>query len=153
MYVNAQADYAVRAVVELADSSQTRPRKLEEIASSQAIPASILPSILIQLRNAGVVRSQRGHNGGYWLALPANRLYLSSVIRAVGGPLVDVRGQAPEEVAYVGAAATLQQVWVALDASLRKVLESVTVADVVAGELPRDTLALIRDGHRTGAVP
>lgn len=143
MYLNAKADYAVRAAVELAGSSRESPRKLDEIAQSQSIPASVLPSILAQLRNAGVIRSQRGYNGGYWLARPADELDLGSVIRAVGGPLVDVRGQAPEEVAYVGSAVALQQVWVALDASLRRVLEQVTIADVANGRLPEDTLALI----------
>lgn len=143
MYLNATADYAVRAAVELASSSRESPRKMDEIAESQSIPASVLPSILAQLRTAGMIRSQRGYNGGYWLARPADELDLASVIRAVGGPLVDVRGQAPEEVAYVGSAVTLQQVWVALDASLRKVLEQVTVADVATGRLPQDTLALI----------
>ena len=137
MYLNAKADYAVRAVVELAGSSQESPRRLDEIAAAQAIPVSFLPAILVQLRTAGLIRSQRGSKGGYWLARQAEELDLASVIRAIGGPLIAVRGQAPEELAYTGSATALQQVWLALDASLSNVLERITVADLAAGELPR----------------
>jgi Rrf2 family protein len=153
MQVNAKADYAVRAVVELAGSSRESPRKLDEIAAAQAIPAPYLTTIIMELRNAGVIRSQRGSGGGYWLARSAEELDLGSVMRAVGGPLVAVRGQAPEELAYVGSAVALQQVWLALDASLRAVLEHVTIADVAAGKLPPDTLALTRSGPVAGAMP
>jgi Rrf2 family protein len=141
MHINATADYALRAVVELASSGQDRPRSLDEIAAAQAIPVSILAKILTQLRNADLVRSQRGSGGGYWLARPAEDLDLGRVIRAVDGPLVRVRSQAPEEIAYVGPAVALQQVWVALQASVRDVLEHVTVADIVAGQLPEDLVA------------
>ena len=91
------------------------------------------------------MRSQRGPEGGYWLARPANEVTLADVIRAVEGPLVGVRGQRPEEVAYDGSAESLQQVWVALRANLRKVLERVTVADVAAGKLPKEVIALTRE--------
>ena len=104
MHVTAKADYAVRAVVELADSSQDAPRKVDEVARAQAIPVSFLENILTQLRSAGVVRSQRGPDGGYWLAHPAEDVNLADVIRAVEGPLVGVRGQRPEEVEYTGSA-------------------------------------------------
>jgi Rrf2 family protein len=142
MRVTAKADYAVRAAVELASSSQDSPRKVDEIVQAQGIPVSFLENILTQLRSAGVVRSQRGPEGGYWLAHPAGEVTLAEVIRAVEGPLVGVRGQRPEEIDYGGSAASLQQVWVALRANLRKVLERVTVADVAAGKLPEDVLAL-----------
>jgi Rrf2 family protein len=145
MHVTAKADYAVRAIVELAGSSQESPRKVDDIAKAQAIPVSFLENILTQLRSSGIVRSQRGPEGGYWLARPADELNLASIIRAVEGPLVGVRGQRPEEIQYVGSAEALQQVWVALRANLRKVLEHVTVADVAAGSLPRDVLALTRE--------
>jgi Rrf2 family protein len=144
MRVTAKADYAVRAVVELAAGSADAPRKVDDIAQAQSIPLSFLENILTQLRSAGIVRSQRGPEGGYWLAQPAAQLTLADVIRAVEGPLVGVRGQRPEEVAYEGSAAALQQVWVALRANLRKVLERVTVADVAAGHLPKDVIALTR---------
>ena len=145
MHVTAKADYAVRAVIELAGASPDEPRKVDEVARAQSIPLSFLENILTQLRSAGVVRSQRGPEGGYWLAHPAAEVTLADVIRAVEGPLVGVRGQRPEEVAYAGSAESLQQVWVALRANLRKVLERVTVADVAAGKLPKDVLALTRE--------
>jgi Rrf2 family protein len=143
--VTAKADYAVRAVVELAASSSEAPRKVDEVAQAQGIPLSFLENILTQLRSSGVVRSQRGPEGGYWLARPAQEVTLADVIRAVEGPLVGVRGQRPEEVAYSGSAESLQQVWVALRTNLRKVLEHVTVADVAAGKLPKEVIALTRD--------
>jgi Rrf2 family protein len=145
MHVTAKADYAVRAIVELAGSSQRSPRKVDDVAQAQAIPVSFLENILTQLRSSGIVRSQRGPEGGYWLAQPADELSLADVIRAVEGPLVGVRGQRPEEIEYVGSAESLQQVWIALRANLRKVLEKVTVADVAAGSLPADVLALTRE--------
>jgi Rrf2 family protein len=145
MHVTAKADYAVRAVVELAGSSQESPRKVDDVAKAQAIPVSFLENILTQLRSSGVVRSQRGPEGGYWLAQPADQLNLANVIRAVEGPLVGVRGQRPEEIEYSGSAESLQQVWIALRASLRKVLEHVTVADVAAGTLPAEIVALTRE--------
>jgi Rrf2 family protein len=145
MRVTAKADYAVRAAVELASGNPESPRKVDEVAQAQSIPLSFLENILTQLRSAGIVRSQRGPEGGYWLAHPAKEVTLADVIRAVEGPLVGVRGQRPEEVAYDGSAEALQQVWVALRANLRKVLERVTVADVASGKLPKDVLALTRD--------
>jgi Rrf2 family protein len=145
MHVTAKADYAVRAVVELVDSSQESPRKVDDVAQSQGIPVSFLENILTQLRSSGIVRSQRGPEGGYWLALPPEEVDLAHIIRAVEGPLVGVRGQRPEEIEYVGSAVALQQVWIALRANLRKVLENVTVADVAAGKLPKDVLALTRE--------
>jgi Rrf2 family protein len=144
MHVTAKADYAVRAVVELAGSSQDAPRKVDEVAQAQGIPVSFLENILTQLRSSGMVRSQRGPEGGYWLAQPPEQINLAQIIRAVEGPLVGVRGQRPEEIEYTGSAESLQQVWVALRANLRKVLEHVTVADVAAGKLPKDIVALTK---------
>jgi Rrf2 family protein len=144
MHVTAKADYAVRAIVELADSSQDSPRKVDEVAQAQSIPVSFLENILTQLRSSGIVRSQRGPEGGYWLARPPDQVSLAQIIRAVEGPLVGVRGQRPEEIEYVGSAESLTQVWIALRANLRKVLENVTVAEVAAGELPDEVLALTR---------
>jgi Rrf2 family protein len=144
MHVTAKADYAVRAVVELADSDQASPRKVDEVAQAQSIPVSFLENILTQLRSSGIVRSQRGPEGGYWLAHPADEVNLAQIIRAVEGPLVGVRGQRPEEVEYAGSAESLQQVWIALRANLRAVLEQVTVADVAEGRLPKEVIALTR---------
>jgi Rrf2 family protein len=145
MHVTAKADYAVRAVVELANSGQDSPRKVDEVAQAQSIPVSFLENILTQLRSSGIVRSQRGPEGGYWLAQPAEEVNLAQIIRAVEGPLVGVRGQRPEEVEYAGSAESLQQVWIALRVNLRAVLEHVTVADVAAGMLPEGVLALTRE--------
>jgi Rrf2 family protein len=144
MHVTAKADYAVRAVIELAGSSQDSPRKVDGVAKAQGIPVSFLENILTQLRSSGIVRSQRGPEGGYWLARPADQLNLADIIRAVEGPLVGVRGQRPEEIEYAGSSEALQNVWIALRANLRKVLENVTVADVAAGKLPKDVLALTK---------
>src|SRR6202142_3999291 len=145
MHVTAKADYAVRAVVELCDSAQDSPRKVDEVAQAQSIPVSFLENILTQLRSAGIVRSQRGPEGGYWLAHPAEEVNLAQIIRAVEGPLVGVRGQRPEEIEYVGSAESLQQVWIALRANLRAVLEHVTIADIAAGKLPKSVLVLTRE--------
>ncbi len=144
MHVTAKADYAVRAVIELAGSGQDAPRKVDEIAQAQKIPVSFLENILTQLRSAGVVRSQRGPEGGYWLAHAPEDVNLALIIRAVEGPLVGVRGLRPEEVEYVGSAAALRDVWVAVRANLRNVLEHVSVADVAAGTLPDDVVELTR---------
>jgi Rrf2 family protein len=144
MHVTAKADYAVRAVVELASGSQDTPRKVDEVAKAQGIPVSFLENILTQLRSAGLVRSQRGPEGGYWLAHPPAEVNLAQVIRAVEGPLVGVRGLRPEEVSYEGSAESLQQVWLALRANLRKVLEHVTLADVASGKLPKEIVALTK---------
>jgi Rrf2 family protein len=145
MHITAKADYAIRAVVELAEGSQESPRKVDELAQAQSIPVSFLENILTQLRSAGIVRSQRGPEGGYWLARPSDEVNLAQIIRAVEGPLVGVRGQRPEEIEYVGSAKSLQQVWIALRANLRKVLEHVTVADVAAGKLPSEVRVLTRE--------
>ncbi len=144
MHVTAKADYAVRAVIELASGSRDSPRKVDELAQAQGIPVSFLENILTQLRSSGIVRSQRGPEGGYWLAKPPEEVNLAQVIRAVEGPLVGVRGLRPEEVAYRGSAESLQQVWLALRANLRKVLEHVTLADVASGTLPPEIVALTK---------
>jgi Rrf2 family protein len=144
MHVTAKADYAVRAAVELVGSSQDSPYKVDKVAQAQRIPVSFLENILTQLRSSGIVRSQRGPEGGYWLAKPAEEVNLAQVIRAVEGPLVGVRGLRPEEVSYDGSAESLQQVWLALRANLRKVLEHVTLADVASGKLPKEIVGLTR---------
>jgi Rrf2 family protein len=144
MHVTAKADYAVRAAVELVGSSQTSPYKVDKVARAQNIPVSFLENILTQLRSSGIVRSQRGPEGGYWLARPPEEVSLAQVIRAVEGPLVGVRGLRPEEISYEGSAESLQQVWLALRANLRKVLEHVTLEDVASGELPSAIVALTR---------
>ena len=132
MRVSAKADYAVRAMVELA-AAERGPLKAERIAQAQEIPLKFLENILADLRRDGLVLSQRGADGGYWLGRPGSEITLAQVMRAVDGPLANVRGRRSEEVEYVGTAAPLREVWVAVRASLRSVLESVTLADVARG--------------------
>ena len=144
MRISARADYAVRAAVELAAAGDG-PTKGDAIARAQSIPLKFLENILGDLRHAGIVRSQRGADGGYWLARPADRISVADVIRAVEGPLASVRGGPPEEVAYDGAAESLARVWIAVRASLRSVVERVTLADVAAGRLPARISKLAED--------
>jgi Rrf2 family protein len=137
MRISAKADYAVRAAVELAGSAaEDRPVKAERIATAQGVPLNFLENILSELRHAGIVRSQRGAEGGFRLAKAPAEITVADVIRAVEGPLASVRGNPPEEAAYDGAAAALPRVWIAVRANLRAVVEHVTLADVAAGRLP-----------------
>ena len=145
MRLSAKADYALRAAAELAAADDGAPVKAEQIAAAQAIPPKFLESILLQLKNAGLVRSQRGAEGGYWLARAAAEITLADVIRVVEGPLASVRGERPESLAYRGAAEPLGLVWVAVRANLRAILERVTLADLAAGELPSDVTSLTED--------
>jgi Rrf2 family protein len=132
----AKADYAVRAAVELAASAGDGTMKAEQIAEAQSIPLNFLENILAELRRAGIVESRRGAAGGYLLAKPPEDVSLADVIRAVEGPLANVRGMSPDVLEYEGSAERLRDVWVALRASVRAVLEQVTLADVAKGELP-----------------
>ena len=131
----------MRAAVQLAGSPD-RPVKGDVIAQAQHIPFPFLGSILRDLREAGIVNSQRGADGGYWLAKPAGEISVADVIRAIDGPLAWVRGVRPEDLDYAGPARALQDVWIAARASLREVLEVVTLADVAGGTLPASVRAL-----------
>jgi Rrf2 family protein len=144
MHVSAKADYAVRAAAELAAAGDG-PVKGDRIAEAQGIPLKFLENILAELRHAGIVQSQRGAEGGYWLAVPSSEVTLADVIRVVDGPLANVRGARPETVEYGGAASHLLEVWIAVRVSLRSVLERVTLADLVAGTLPASVRELIGD--------
>jgi Rrf2 family protein len=139
----AKADYAVRAAVELAAVGGLA--NAEQIAQAQDIPVNFLENILRDLRRAGVVESRRGQAGGYALARPADEISVADVIRAVEGPLANVRGVAPEALAYPSSAEKLREVWVALRANVRAVLEGVTLADIARGELPAHVEELTRD--------
>ena len=132
MNISAKADYAICAAVALAATDGEAPVKGEALARSQDIPTKFLENIMGDLRKAGIVSSQRGAVGGYWLARPASEVTLADVIRAVDGPLANVRGTRPEQTAYRGV-------------SLRSVLEAVTLADVVAGRLPAKVARMARD--------
>ena len=136
MRVSAKVDYAVRALAELAAVAGAGPVKGETVAAAQDIPLKFTENILSDLRRAGIVGSQRGAVGGYWLKVPAESVTVADVIRYVEGPLADVRGEPPEDVEYLGAATALQDVWIATRATLRSVLEAVTIADIASGRLP-----------------
>ena len=147
MRISAKADYAVRAVVELAGSTDEKPIRAQGIANAQGIPLNFLENILGELRHAGIVRSHRGSEGGFRLARPAKAITVADVIRAVEGPLASVRGGPPEDSEYIGAAQALVLVWIAVRANLREVLEHVTVADIASGRLPRSIDKLGEDTH------
>ena len=143
MRTTAKADYAVRAAVELAAAGDMATA--EQIARAQAIPLNFLENILRDLRRAGLVESRRGQSGGYLLARAADEISIADVIRAVEGPLANVRGVSPDQLDYGGSAEKLRDVWVALRANVRNVLEQVTLADVARGELPPRVEELTRN--------
>jgi Rrf2 family protein len=145
MKVSAKADYAVRAALELAAAPDGVQVKAEQIAGAQAIPRKFLDTILQNLRQAGLVESRRGPDGGHHLARPAAEITIADVIRAVDGPLVGVSGRPPESVRYEGPATALKETWIAARASLRAVLEHVTLADVAGGALPPAVAGLTAD--------
>ncbi len=142
MRVSAKADYAVRAAVELAAAGEGEPVKGEQLASSQSIPLQFLEQILLELKHQGLVRARRGAKGGYWLARPADEVAVADVVRAVEGPIANVQSLPPETIEYAGNAESLRDVWIAVRANIRSVLEQVTLADLVAGELPASVAAL-----------
>jgi Rrf2 family protein len=142
--LTARGDYAVRAAVELAAAGGAT-RKAAELAEAQEIPPRFLENILLELRRARLVQSRRGAEGGFRLARPPDEITIADVLRAVEGPLANVQGVPPEDVAYGGSTEPLRAVWVAVRASLRAVLERVTLADVVDGTLPAEISALVAD--------
>ncbi|WP_396668839.1 RrF2 family transcriptional regulator [Microbacterium sp. R86528] len=170
MRISARADYAVRAAVFLARGSldergsdeqgsgprvpgervsakQVPPQRIsgERIASEQGIPASFLEGILSALRKAGIVESRRGAGGGYRLAAPAGEISVADVIRAVDGPLVFVRDERPSELEYPAADSDLVTLWVALRASVRRVLDDTSLEQLATGDLPAEVRALADD--------
>lgn len=145
MKVTAKADYAVRAVLELAAADDGALVKADLVAEAQGIPRYFLDNILTDLRRAGIVATHRGAEGGSRLARPAKLITLADVMRAIEGPLAAVRDIRPESLSYEGPAERLPEVWIAVRAALRGVLEKVTVADVASGRLPRHLLKLTED--------
>lgn len=144
MRVTAKVDYAVRALVELAAAGGATV-KGDRIADAQQIPVKFLENILAELRRAGIVGSQRGADGGYRLQRQPAEVSVADVIRAVEGPLADVRGIPPESLEPPGAAAPVQEVWLAARAALRSVLEVVTIADIANDDLPPVVELLLAD--------
>jgi Rrf2 family protein len=134
MRVSAAADYALRAAIELAAAPGIRVTPVQ-LARAQNIPDMLLGTILTQLRRSNIARSQRGPDGGFWLARPASEISLAAVIRAVDGRLLGVPGEPPDNVTYPGPAEPLRRLWIALRAFGPTVLETVTLEDIVSGEL------------------
>lgn len=156
MYISAKADYAARALLVLA-ASDGAPIKGEVLAREQGLPLKFLENTLTTLRRAGLIDTQRGVDGGYRLARAADQITMADIMRPLDGPLAEVHGEKPEAASYAGPAEHLRDVWVAVRAALRGVLENVTLADIVAGELPSEVqLLLSRPGaweRRTAAEP
>ena len=143
VHISAKVDYGTRALLALAERGE--PATAEALADAQGLPVRFLGAILIDLRRAGIVSSQRGAEGGYRLARGADEITVADVMRALDGPLAEVRGLRPEAAHYEGAAEHLQDVWVAVRASLRNVLERVTLDDVVTGRFPRNVAKMTED--------
>ncbi len=145
MRISAKVDYAVRAAIELAVAGEDELTKADAIARAQEIPPKFLENILGDLRQGGLVRSQRGAEGGYKLARPADEITIADIIRVVEGPMAAVRGGRPEDVTYDGNAEPLQRVWIAVRSALRQVAEHVTLADLASGRLPSRVEKLTAD--------
>jgi Rrf2 family protein len=141
MRISAKADYAMRAVLELA-AADDPPLTCEDIATHQDISPTFLEKILSELHRAGLVTSHRGNEGGYSLARPADQIQLAEILRVIEGPLTVVRDMKPEALEYDGPAEGLSDAWFALRGAMRNVLEHITIADVVEQRLPADVRKL-----------
>lgn len=148
MHVSAKADYGMRALLELTAAYRENPRRLvkgEAIATAQSIPVKFLEGILRQLRQAGIVGSQRGAEGGYRLDRDPRTVSIADVVRALDGPLAAVRGERPEDLDYTGTSEHLREVWIAVRAAMRHVLENTSLDDVASGTMPPDVVALLAE--------
>jgi Rrf2 family protein len=148
--ISARTDYAIRALLMLAEQAQAEPSpsipvSVDTLASRQTLPRKFLEAILGDLRRAGIVVSQRGPSGGYALSRPAAQISLGEIFRVVDGPLAEVRGLRPHETSYDGVAEHLPVVWVAVRASLRRVLDGTSLEQLLTGELPADVCRLAQD--------
>jgi Rrf2 family protein len=145
MRMSAKAEYGVRAMVEMATLEHGVLVKTEDLARAQGIPPQFLVDILSDLRNAHLVRSRRGRDGGYELARPATQISIADVLRCIDGPLASVHDTGLGDLPYSGATMPLTDVWRALRASMRAVLEATSLADVAGGHLPAEVAGLARD--------
>jgi Rrf2 family protein len=143
--ISAKSDYALRALCVLATAADGAAVKADDIASAQSIPRTFLDAILLELRRAGIVESRRGPDGGHRLARPSYAITVADVVRVMDGPLALVHGHRPESLTYEQPAARLQDVWVAVRAGLRAVLERTTIEQVVTGRLPDAVTSLATD--------
>jgi Rrf2 family protein len=145
VHISAKAEYSMRALLTLAAEPGGGALTAERLAAAQALPVKFLENILVDLRRGGLVRSQRGAEGGYRLARPATEITVADVLRLIDGPLAEVRGARPEQSAYEGPAEHLQDVWVAARAALRSVFEHVNLADIASGSLPAHIANLVAE--------
>lgn len=150
MRTTAKVDYAVRAALELArahplDGSRPAPVTRQQLAEAQDIPSKFLENILSDLKRSRLVGSVRGAEGGYWLQRSPAEISMADLIRAVEGPLADVRGMRPDELDYDDDLEVLQRAWIAVRANLRAVLENVTLEHLSDGQLPKSVEALASD--------
>ena len=134
-------------MIELAGATEGRPVTGERIAGAQAIPLRFLDPILTELRFAGFVQRRLGEEGGYWLDRPPDEVTLAEIINELDGPLASLRGEPPEQLSFRGDAQPLREVWIALGANMRQVLDSVTIADLVAGRLPEPVRRLASESE------
>lgn len=152
MRISERVDNALRAMAELAAVDDAAPLKAEAISERQNVSLKYLHDILRDLKRAELVRAKRGPDGGFTLARPAAEIALADVFRAIDGPLADVHDESLRSLTYEAPAESLPLVWMAIRASLRRVLETVTVADLASGDLPADVLELAEEYRRdTGA--
>ncbi len=143
--MSAKAEYAVRAMAYLASVAPDAVVKTDDLAKAQGIPGQFLADILSDLRADRLVRSHRGREGGYALARPAEQISIADVLRCIDGPLASVRDIGLGDLPYSGPTVALTDVWRALRASMRAVLEETTLADVAGGDLPDQVSRLARD--------
>src|SRR4051794_23896111 len=144
--ISARSDYAVRAAIELAVAYEDGcATKGDAIAQAQGIPLKFLENLLADLRRDGLISSQRGTDGGYWLSRPPEEITVADVLRATEGHLASVRGHRPEDIEYAGTAESLQDVWIAVRAALRGVVENVTLAELASADLPAGIRLLAGD--------
>jgi Rrf2 family protein len=144
VYISAKVDYATRVLLTLA-ASDGAPISGEVLATEQGMPVRFVENTLVELRRAGLVTSHRGSDGGYRLARPAAEIAVADVIRALEGPLAEVHGLRPDQRSYEGPAEHLQDVWVALRAAMRMVLEATTLDTILSGRLPARVAKLVAD--------
>lgn len=143
MQISARGEYAVRAALELA-SAYPATLSAQALADAQDLPRKFLETILADLRRGGVVLSVRGAEGGYCLMRPPAEIRVGAILRAVDGPLAGVRGHRPEQTSYSGVAEHLPTLWVAVRAAIRNVVDEVSLADILDGDLPEAVVALTK---------
>jgi Rrf2 family protein len=148
MRITHKVDYGVRVMTTLAKVAEATPARAvtsATLAATDDIPPGFLDDILRLLRIGGLLRSQRGGEGGWLLARAADTITVAHIIRALEGPLASVRGIRPHELADGGEKEPFVSLWIAVRTALRSVLEHVTVADLAAGQLPPDVAKLAAD--------